>query len=101
MIKTISISSFSAPDYVSQAIEGSYGLDGQKNFYLTVTHGVGEIHACGPVKVSGYRLPTPALPFFLVKCSGGNISGIPVTGSQLDFELSEGEYLHGSFRLRT
>ena len=100
MIKTIDISAFSTPDYVSTALEGSYGLDGQRGLYVTVVKGAGFIHAAGPVTVN-YRLPVPSLPFFLVKCSPeGMLTGIPVSGSTLDFTLAEGETAFGSFRLK-
>lgn len=100
MIKTIDIGAFSAPDYIATALEGIYGLDGQKNMYVTVVKGVGTVHAAGPVTVRDYRLPVTAMPFFLVKCSGGTLTGIPVTDSKLNFTLAEGETLFGSFRLR-
>lgn len=100
MIKTIDIGAFSAPDYVNTALEGTYGLDGQKNFYVTLVKGVGTVHAAGPVTVSGYKLPVTALPFFLTKCSGGQLSGITVDDSTLNFTLAEGETLFGSFRLK-
>lgn len=100
MIKTIDIGAFSQPDYVATALEGTWGLDGQKNMYVTVVKGVGTVHAAGPVTVSDYRLPVTALPFFLTKCSGSSLSGIPVTDSTLNFTLDEGETLFGSFRLK-
>lgn len=100
MIKTIDIGAFSAPDYIATALEGVYGLDGQKNLYVTVVKGVGFVHAAGPVTVSGYKLPVTAMPFFLIKCSGGTLTGVPVTDSTLDFTLAEGETLFGSFRLK-
>ena len=100
MMKTVDIGAFSKPDYVANALEGTWGLDGQRNFYVTLVKGVGFVHAAGPVTVSGYRLPVPAMPFFLTKCSGGSLEGIPVDGGTLDFTLAEGETLFGSFRLR-
>lgn len=99
MIKTIDIGAFSAPDYVATALEGSYGLDGQKNLYVTVVKGVGFVHAAGPVTVN-YTLPKTAMPFFLTKCSGGTLTGMPVNDSKLNFTLAEGETVFGSFRLR-
>lgn len=100
MIKSVGITSFSAPNYVAQALEGEYGLDQLKNFSLTVIKGVGIIHASGPLTLSEYLLPQPAMPFHLVKCSEGALSAIPVSGSKLSLTLSEGETVEGTFRLK-
>jgi len=99
MIKTIDINSFSAQDYVSQALEGSYGLDGRENIYFTAIKGVVFVHAQGPVSIDE-DLPQNALAWHLLVMSNSGVRTVPCTNSHLTFTLAEGETAFGSFRIK-
>lgn len=99
MIKTVDITSFSAPDYVAQALEGSYGLDGRENIYFTCIKNVVFVHAQGPVSIDE-DLPQNALAWHLLVMSNSGVRTVPCTDSHLTFTLAEGETAFGSFRIR-
>ena len=99
MIKTIDICSFSAPDYVATALEGSYGWEGRKNIYFTCLKSVCFVNACGPLTFDE-KLPENALPWHLVVLSDNGVRTVPVRNSRLTFTLSEGETAQGSFRIK-
>ena len=99
MIKTVDITQFSSPGYVSQALEGSYGLDGRKNIYFTCIKGLVFVNACGPLSFDE-KLPQNAFPWHLAVYSDSGVRTVRVEGSRLAFELSEGETAQGSFRIK-
>lgn len=99
MIKTIDITHFSSPDYVAQALEGSYGLDGRKNIYFTAVKGVVTVNATGPLSFDE-KLPENAFDWHLLVMSDQGVRTVPVRNSHLTVTLSEGETATGSFRLK-
>jgi hypothetical protein len=99
MIKLVEISHLSTPDYVAQALEGSYGLDGRKNIYFTGVKGLVFVNAVGPLSIDE-KLPQNAFDWHLVVCSDTGVRTVPVRNSQLTFTLAEGETAQGSFRIR-
>lgn len=99
MIKTIDITHFSAPDYVAQALEGSYGLEGKKNIYMTCVKNVVFVNAAGPLEFDE-ELPENSLPWHLCIYDGTNIRQVYVNNSHLTFSLAEGETASGMFRIK-
>lgn len=99
MIKTIDISAFSQPDYVSTALEGSYGLDGRENIYFTCLKGLVFVNAAGPLHIDE-DLPTNSFPWHLEIFDGTDTRQVYVSNSHLTFDLAEGETARGSFRIR-
>lgn len=99
MIKTVAISPFSAPDYVAQALEGTYGLDGRKNIYFTCIKGLVFVNAAGPLTIDE-KLPENAFDWHLLVLSDSGVRTVPVRGSRISFTLSEGETAQGSFRIK-
>lgn len=99
MIKTIDISAFSQPDYVSTALEGSFGWDGRENMYMTCLKSVVFINACGPLTVDE-DLPQNALPWHMLVMSDQGVRTVPVRDSHLTLTLAEGETAFGSFRIK-
>lgn len=99
MIRTVNITKFSAPDYVAQALEGTYGLDGRKNIYLTCIKNVMFINASGPLTIDE-KLPENAFPWHLIVCSDSGVRTVRCDNSYLKFTLDEGETAFGSFRLK-
>lgn len=99
MIKMIDITSFSAPDYVAQALEGSYGIDGRKNLYFTAIKGVVFVNAAGPLSLDE-RLPENAFDWHLLVMSDSGVRTVPVRNSHLTVTLAEGETAQGSFRIK-
>lgn len=99
MIKTIDISSFSAPDYVSQALEGSYGIDGREHIFFTCMKGLCFVNAAGPLTFDE-DLPTNLFPWHLVIYNGTSFRQVYVNNSHLTFTLAEGETASGSFRIK-
>jgi hypothetical protein len=99
MIKTIDITHFSAPDYVAQALEGSYGLDGRKNMYFTCLKSLCFVNAVGPITVDE-KIPENAFDWHLLVMSDSGVRTVPVRNSHLTFTLAEGETATGSFRLK-
>ena len=99
MIKTIDIGAFSAPDYVAQALEGSYGWDGRKNIYFTCLKSLCFVNACGPLEFDE-KLPENAFDWHLLVMGDNGVRTVPVRDSRLTFTLSEDETATGSFRLR-
>lgn len=99
-MKTVGITQFSTPDYVAQALEGVYGLDGRKNIYFTCLKGVVTVNAAGPLEFDG-KLPENALPWHLVVYGGsGLVRTVYVPDSHLTFSLAEGETASGTFRIK-
>jgi len=99
MIKTIDITHFSAPDYVAQALEGSYGLDGRKGIYFTCVKGLVFVNAVGPLSIDE-KLPENAFDWHLLVLSDGGVRTVRVSGSHLSFTLADGETAQGSFRIK-
>lgn len=99
MIKTIDITAFSAPDYVAQALEGSYGIDGRKNIYFTAMKGLVFVNAVGPLEFDE-KLPENAFDWHLLVMSDSGIRTVPVHDSKLSFTLAAGETAQGSFRMK-
>ena len=99
MIKTVNISAFSAPDYVAQALEGTYGLDGRKNIYFTCIKDVVFVNAAGPLTFDE-KLPENALPWHLMVLSDNGVRTVRCNNSHLTFTLAENETAQGSFRLK-
>ena len=99
MIKTVDITHFSAPDYVAQALEGSYGLDGRKGIYLTALKGLVFVNAVGPLTVDE-KLPENAFDWHLMVLSDSGVRTVPVRDSHLSFTLAAGETAQGSFRMK-
>lgn len=99
MIKTVNISSFSAPDYVAQALEGTYGLDGRKNIYFTCIKDVVFVNAAGPLTFDE-KLPENAFPWHLMVLSDTGVRTVRCDNSRLTFTLAENETAQGSFRLK-
>jgi hypothetical protein len=99
MIKTVDICNFSAPDYVAQALEGSYGWEGRKNIYFTCLKSVCFVNACGPLDFDE-KLPENAFDWHLIVCSDSGTRTVPVHNSRLTFTLADGETAQGSFRIK-
>lgn len=99
MIKTVDITHFSAPDYVAQALEGSYGLDGRKGIYFTALKGLVFVNAVGPLTVDE-KLPENAFDWHLMVLSDSGVRTVPVHDSHLSFTLAAGETAQGSFRMK-
>lgn len=99
MIKTVNISAFSAPDYVAQALEGTYGLDGRKNIYFTCIKDVVFVNAAGPLTFDE-KLPENAFPWHLMVLSDTGLRTVRCDNSRLTFTLAENETAQGSFRLK-
>ena len=99
MIKTVDINGFSQSDYVATALEGSYGLDGRKNFYITCLKGLCFVNAVGPLTIDE-KLPENMFDWHLIVCTDTGIRTVAVRNSHLSFTLAEGETAHGSFRLK-
>lgn len=99
MIKTVDITHFSAPDYVAQALEGSYGLDGRKNLYFTCMKNVVFVNAVGPLTVDE-KLPENVFDWHLLVMSDSGVRTVRVSGSRLSFTLADGETAQGSFRIK-
>lgn len=99
MIKTVDITHFSAPDYVAQALEGAYGLDGRKNIYFTCLKNLVFVNAVGPLTINE-KLPENAFDWHLMVLSDSGVRTVPVHNSQLSFTLADGETAQGSFRIR-
>ena len=99
MIKTIEITHFTSPDYVAQALEGSYGLDGRKGIYFTCIKSLVFVNATGPLSFDE-KLPENAMPWHLCVCSDSGVRTVPVRDSHLTFELADGETANGSFRIK-
>ena len=99
MIKTVDITHFSAPDYVAQALEGSYGLDGRKGIYFTALKGLVFVNAVGPLTVDE-KLPENAFDWHLMVLSDSGVRTVPVRDSHLSFTLAAGETAQGSFRMK-
>lgn len=99
MIKTVDITHFSAPDYVAQALEGSYGLDGRKGIYFTALKGLVFVNAVGPLTVDE-KLPENAFDWHLMVLSDSGVRTVPVHDSNLSFTLAAGETAQGSFRMK-
>ena len=99
MIKTIDLSPFSQPAYVATALEGSYGLDGRDNIYMTAVKGVVFIHAVGPLSIDE-ALPQNALPWHLMVMSDQGVRTVRCDNSHLTFTLADGETAFGSFRMK-
>lgn len=99
MIKTIDITHFSAPDYVAQALEGSYGLDGRKNIYFTCVKNVVMVNAVGPLSIDE-KLPQNCFDWHLIVASDDGVRTVRVHDSHLKFDLNENETAQGSFRIK-
>lgn len=99
MIKTVGITQFSAPDYVAQALEGSYGLDGRKNIYFTCIKDLVFVNATGPLDVDE-TLPENAFAWHLLVLSDSGVRTVRCDNSHLTFSLADGETAQGSFRLK-
>lgn len=99
MIKTVDITHFSAPDYVAQALEGSYGLDGRKGIYFTALKGLVFVNAVGPLTIDE-KLPENAFDWHLMVLSDSGVRTVPVHDSNLSFTLAAGETAQGSFRMK-
>lgn len=99
MIKTVNISAFSAPDYVAQAMEGTYGLDGRKNIYFTCIKDVVFVNAAGPLTFDE-KLPESAFPWHLMVLSDNGVRTVRCDNSRLTFTLASNETAQGSFRLK-
>lgn len=99
MIKTVDITHFSAPDYVAQALEGSYGLDGRKGIYFTALKGLVFVNAVGPLTIDE-KLPENAFDWHLMVLSDSGVRTVPVRDSHLSFTLAAGETAQGSFRMK-
>ena len=99
MIKTVDISHFSSPDYVAQALEGAYGIEGRDHIYFTAVKGVVTMHASGPIDIDE-DIPVAALPFHVVVC-GSSVRTVPCDGKRLTFTLAEDETAFASYRLRS
>ena len=99
MIKTIDITHFSAPDYVAQALEGSYGLDGRKGIYFTCIKSLVFVTAAGPLSFDE-KLPENAMPWHLCIYSDNGMRTVPVRDSHLTFTLAEDETAQGFFRIK-
>lgn len=99
-MKTIGITQFSAPDYIAQAIEGVYGLDGRKNIYFTCVKNVVTVNAAGPLEFDEV-LPEACLPWHLAIYGGTQpVRTVYVPDNHLSFTLSEGETATGTFRVK-
>lgn len=99
MINTVNITQFSAPDYVAQALEGSYGLDGRKNIYFTCVKDVVFVNAVGPLDFDE-KLPENAFAWHLMVLSDSGSRTVRCEDSHLTFSLADGETAQGSFRLK-
>jgi len=99
MIKTVGITQFSASDYVAQALEGSYGLDGRKNIYFTCLKDVVFVNAVGPLSFDE-KLPENAFAWHLLVLSDTGVRTVRCDNSHLTFTLADGETAQGSFRLK-
>lgn len=99
MIRTVGISHLSAPDYVAQALEGSYGLDGRKNLYFTCVKNVVHVNAVGPLTFDE-KLPENVFDWHLIVCSDTGVRTVRCSNSHLTFTLAEGETAQGSFRIK-
>lgn len=99
MIKTVGITQFSAPDYVAQALEGSYGLDGRKNIYFTCIKDLVFVNATGPIDFDE-TLPENAFAWHLLVLSDNGTRTVRCDNSHLTFSLADGETAQGSFRLK-
>lgn len=99
MIKTVDITSFSAKDYVFQALEGSYGLDGRKGIYFTCIKGLVFVNAVGPLTFDE-DIPQNVFAWHLLVMSDSGVRTVPVHDSHLTFTLAEGETATGSFRIK-
>lgn len=98
MVKLVDITQFSQPDYVAQALEGSYGWEGKENIYFTCLKSIVFVNAQGPLKIDE-DLPQNAMDWHLLVMSDNGVRTVPVRNSHLAFELSEGETATGSFRV--
>ena len=99
MIKTVGITQFSAPDYVAQALEGSYGLDGRKNIYFTCIKDLVFVNATGPIDFDE-TLPENAFAWHLLVLSDNGTRTVRCDNSHLTFTLADGETAQGSYRLK-
>lgn len=99
MIRTVNISHLSSPDYVAQALEGTYGLDGREGIYFTCVKNVVFVNAAGPLKFDEV-LPQNSLPWHLIVCSDSGVRTVKVNNSHLSFTLNEGETAQGMFRIK-
>lgn len=99
MVKTIDISAFSAPDYVAQALEGSYGWEGKKGIYFTCMKSLCFVNAAGPL-VYDEPVPQSAFDWHLLVMGDNGVRTVPVRNSRLTFTLAEGETAQGSFRIK-
>jgi hypothetical protein len=99
-MNTVKLTSFSKPDYVSQALEGTWGIDGYPNVYFTLVKGLCFVNAAGPCSFDGV-LPENAFAWHLKIFDDSGLNRVvPVRDSRLSFSLEEGETAEGSFRVK-
>lgn len=98
-MKLIKVDSLTDGKNIIEGLEGTYGSQGKKNYYITCVKGVVTINACGECTVDEV-LPEAALPWHLIICKGDRITPHYVDDNHLLLHLKGGETAFGCYKAK-
>lgn len=100
-MQLVDVSYLAGLDSLPDALKGRYGYDGQKNIMVTVVKGIG--HVFTPIASTAmdidYKLPE-CYDFYCPVCNGYSVRFIQVTGSHLRANLTVGEQINVTFKIK-